>query len=166
MFGSLPVSPWGLLHLPGWISVVALPATEASNSILSLSLIAGRGCWCHVWCVASPCVPRASTWVLEGNGKPWECHPPEGKLLQSLVGRKLLLVLWSRSSPTCILWCSVRLNCKSCCDFTSLPSVCTWSVSLLGKPPLLSVLAADGLPAACHTDLCLCPLAVGELGSV
>lgn len=99
-----------------------------------------------------------------GMGSLGNVIPLRAKLLQFLLGRRLLLVLGVTSSPTYISWCSVRLNPKPCCDFNSFPSVCTRSVPLLGKHPLLGTLSADGLPAACHIHLCLCPLAVGELG--
>lgn len=45
------------------------------------------------------------------GGKPWDCHPPEGRtVLNLLVRRKMLLVLWIKSSPRNIPWCLVRIN--------------------------------------------------------
>lgn len=44
-------------------------------------------------------------------GKPWDCHLPGGRtVLNLLARRKMLLVLWIKSSPRNVPWCLVRLN--------------------------------------------------------
>lgn len=86
-----------------------LSAIELSDLTSSLLFIQGRSCWCSVRSAVSECIPHrlvACTLLSAGNGglvtereggKPWGCHPPEGRMdLNLLERRKMLLILWIR----------------------------------------------------------------------